>query len=351
MGNGATISIGGRTIGGGAPCLLIAEVAQAHDGSVGMAHAFLDAAADAGADAIKFQTHLAAAESTLDEPFRIEFSRQDDRRYNYWRRMEFTPEQWHGLAKHARARGMIFLSSPFSETAVDLLSDLGVPAWKVGSGEAISGALLASMEATGHPILLSTGMSSWQEIDCTVAGLEQRGVPHALFQCTSRYPTPLEEVGLNVLDMMRRRYGCPVGLSDHSGSIHPSLAALARGCDLLELHVTFDRRMFGPDASASLTFTEFRQVREARDAFQLLDMHPVNKDALAESMADMRATFGKSLAPVRVLKAGTVLEASMLVMKKPATGLQSSDLAKVIGRRLVSTVGPDHLLKWSDLEP
>lgn len=345
------LSIGDRTIGDGQPCLLIAEVAQAHDGSLGMAHAFLDAAADAGADAIKFQTHLAEAESTLDEPFRIAFSRQDNSRYAYWRRMEFTPEQWTGLAEHARQRGLLFLSSPFSEAAVRLLQDLGVPAWKVGSGEAISAALLETMVSTGLPILLSTGMSRWHEIDAAVAGLQQRAVPHALFQCTSRYPTPPEEVGLNVLAEMRKRYICPVGLSDHSGMIHPALAALARGCDLLELHVTFDRRMFGPDSRASLTFEEFSRIREARDAFLQMDRHPVDKDALAESMAAMRSTFGKSLAPVRVLEAGTVIDASMVAMKKPATGLQASDLSRILGRRLIRTVEPERLLQWSDLEP
>jgi N,N'-diacetyllegionaminate synthase len=351
MGSPGTLCIGDRVIGDSMPCLLIAEVAQAHDGSLGLAHAFLDAAADAGADAIKFQTHLAATESTLDEPFRIAFSPQDDSRFAYWRRMEFTPEQWAGLAEHARDRGLLFLSSPFSEAAVQLLYELGVPAWKVGSGEAISNALIGSMEATGRPILLSTGMSSWHEIDLAVEGLLQRGIPHALFQCTSRYPTPPEEVGLNVLAEMRQRYECPVGLSDHSGSIHPALVALARGCDLLELHVTFDRRMFGPDASSSLTFDEFQRIREARDAINLMDAHPVDKDAIAESMAAMRATFGKSLAPAFVLEEGTVLESSMLLMKKPATGLKATDLPRLVGRRLARKVQPDRLLQWSDLEP
>jgi N-acetylneuraminate synthase len=149
---------------------------------------------------------------------------------------------------------------------------------------------------------------------------------------------------------MRQRYQCPVGLSDHTGSIHPALAVLARGCDLLELHVTFDRRMFGPDVSASLTFDEFKFIREARDAFQFMDAHPVDKDVTAESMAVMRTTFGKSLAPARVLHAGTVLEAQMLVMKKPATGLKPADLPQLVGRRLARTVEPERLLQWSDLE-
>ena len=346
-----TINICDRNIGGGAACFLIAEVAQAHDGSLGMAHAFVDAAADAGADAIKFQTHLAASESTLDEPFRISFSRQDDCRFAYWKRMEFTPEQWAGLVEHSRQRGMLFLSSPFSTAAVELLSSLGVPAWKVGSGEMISNALLDIIANTGHPILLSTGMSPWIEIDAVVDQLTQRRVPYALFQCTSRYPTPLEEVGLNVLAEMRHRYSCPVGLSDHSGSIHPALAVLARGCDLLEVHVTFDRRMFGPDSTSSLTFDEFSIIRDARDAFLKMDRHPVDKDALADSMGPMRATFGKSLAPTRVLEAGTVLEPSMLTLKKPATGLQAADLDRVVGRRLIRIVKPERLLQWSDLEP
>lgn len=354
MSNSMTTSksflMGDRSVGGGAPCLLIAEVGQAHDGSLGMAHAFLDAAADAGADAIKFQTHIASEESTTDEPFRVQFSRQDEHRYAYWRRMEFTSEQWCGLADHARDRGLLFLSSPFSGAAVRLLSDMGVPAWKVGSGEAIGSDLLAMIMQTRLPVLLSTGMSSWKEIDTALAQLEDQSISYAVLQCTSRYPTPFSEVGLNILDEMQQRYSCPVGLSDHSGSVYPCLAALARGSSLLEIHVTFDRRMFGPDTSSSITFHELSQLREARDAFIEMDRHPVDKDVVADSMRTMRKMFGKSLAPCRVIEVGTVLAAEMLTMKKPASGLQQADLDKVIGRRLLRTVYPDQLLQWSDLE-
>lgn len=345
-----TITIGKRIVGASEPCFLIAEVAQAHDGSLGMAHSFLDAAADAGADAIKFQTHLAKAESTIEEPFRISFSRQDKTRYDYWSRIEFTADEWAGLVEHAKDRGILFLSSPFSAEAVSMLQDLGVPAWKVGSGEALESGIMESIIKAGGPILLSTGMSRWSEINARISDLEDRKIPHALLQCTSNYPTLLESVGLNVLTEMRKRYRCPVGLSDHSGSIFPALAALARGCDLLEVHVTFDRRMFGPDASSSLTFDEFRLIREARDAFNYIDQNPVDKDKTADSMETMRSNFGKSLAPIRVLEAGTVLEETMLVMKKPATGLQAADLKIILGRRLAHSVHPDRLLKWSDLE-
>src|SRR5215467_9214956 len=140
-------------------CCIVAEVAQAHDGSLGTAHAFIDACARAGADAIKFQTHIAAAESSPGEPWRIKFSRQDASRYDYWKRMEFTEEQWAGLALHAKERGLIFLSSPFSSEAMDLLDRLGMEAWKVGSGEIGNTPLIQRMAKTGKPVLLSSVMS------------------------------------------------------------------------------------------------------------------------------------------------------------------------------------------------
>src|SRR6476660_7357088 len=204
----ATISIGGRQVGGGSPCFLIAEVAQAHDGSLGAAHAYIDAAAEAGVDAVKFQTHIAQAESTLDEPFRVKFSQQDDTRYAYWKRMEFTPEQWAGLAQHAAEKNLVFLSSAFSVAAVELLKKLGLAAWKVGSGEVGTRDLLDAMLAAGGPILLSTGMSTYAAIGEAVPRLRGKEAKVALFQCTTRYPVALEEVGLNVIGELRQRFNC-----------------------------------------------------------------------------------------------------------------------------------------------
>ena len=344
------IKIGGRAVGDGAPALLIAEVGQAHDGSLGTAHAFIDASAAAGADAIKFQTHIAAAESTLDEEFRVKFSKQDATRYDYWHRMEFTPEQWAGLAEHAAEKELIFLSSAFSVAAVELLDKLGHPAWKIGSGEYKSMDLMAAMAATGGPILLSTGMSRWAEIADSAAGIRALGVDLALFQCTSRYPTPLDAVGLNVIDELRDAHGCPVGLSDHSGSPFPSLAALARGADMIEVHVTFDRGLFGPDVPASLTFDQFRQVADAREAFAQMDANPVDKDVIADELETMRGLFTKSLAPTRALGKGTVLAADMVTAKKPGTGIAATRLEEMLGRTLAHDVAADRLLRLEDLQ-
>ncbi len=346
----SAISIANRAVGGGAPALLIAEVGQAHDGSLGTAHAFIDAAAGAGADAIKFQTHIAAAESTLDEEFRVKFSKQDGTRYDYWHRMEFTAEQWSGLADHAREAGLIFLSSAFSVAAVELLDKLGHAAWKIGSGEYKSQDLMAAMAATGKPILLSTGMSRWAEIAHSAAGIRSLGADLGLFQCTSRYPTPLDRVGLNVIDKLRDEHDCPVGLSDHSGSPYPALAALARGADMIEVHVIFDKRMFGPDVPASLTFEEFRAVADGRDAFAEMDAHPVDKDREADDLETMRGLFTKSLAPTRALPKGTVLTTEMLTAKKPGSGIAATRLDEFVGRTLAADVVPDRLLRQEDVE-
>ncbi len=348
--SGTGFKIAGRHVGANSPALIIAEVAQAHDGSLGMAHAYIDAAADAGADAVKFQTHLAAEESTLDEPFRVQLSDQDRTRFDYWRRMEFSPEQWQALASHAKERGLIFLSSAFSLAAVNLLKEIGVPAWKIGSGEFGAKDLWQAMAATGLPILFSTGMASRAEIGQAVTLFRSSAVPYALLQCTSTYPSPLEEVGLNVIDELKAHYRCPVGLSDHSGSLFPGLTALARGADIVEVHVILHRDSFGPDVGSSLTFEELRMLCAMRDAVTTMDAHPVDKDLMAERLQPTRTIFGRSLAPASHLRAGTVLTEAMLVPKKPGGGIPPEALDQITGRRLARDVSPDHILRWSDIE-
>ena len=161
----------------GSRCWLIAEVAQAHDGSLGTAHAYVDAVAKAGADAVKFQTHIANAESTEREPWRVKFSLQDGSRRDYWKRMEFSEPQWFELLQHAKERGLEFLSSAFSLEAVDLLERIGVPAWKVGAGEISNLPMIERMARTGKPVLLSSGMSRWSEMDAAVETVRRCAAP------------------------------------------------------------------------------------------------------------------------------------------------------------------------------
>ncbi len=331
-------------------CIILAEVAQSHDGSLGMAHAYIDAIANAGADAVKFQTHIAAAESTPGEPWRVKFSQQDATRYDYWKRMEFTEEQWHGLKKHADERDLKFLSSPFSVEAVSLLTRLGVLAWKVASGEVSNTPMFERMIAAGLPILLSTGMSSLNEIDAAVERVKTRGLSLTVLQCTSAYPCPPEKVGLNLIPFFRERYGCAVGLSDHSGTIFPGLAAVTLGIEVLEIHVTLSREMFGPDVPASVTTAELRQLAEGIRFIERMKANPVDKDTVAAEMTPMRRMFTKSVVAKTDLPAGSVLRPEDLAVKKPGTGIAPHRLPELVGRRLNCDVKADQLLSEAMLE-
>jgi N,N'-diacetyllegionaminate synthase len=340
----------GRPPGGASGCIVVGEVAQAHDGSLGFAHAFIDAIAAAGADAVKFQTHIASAESTPAEPWRVRFSSQDETRYDYWKRMEFSESAWHGLKKHADEKKLWFLSSPFSAEAIELLERVGVAAWKVASGETSNLPFLERMTRDGRPILLSTGMSSTDEIDRAVEVVRSRRRALAVMQCTSAYPCPPEKVGLNLIPGFRERYGCAVGLSDHSGTIYPGLAAAAMGIDVLEVHVTLSREAFGPDVPASLTTTELAQLTEGIRFIERMRDSPVDKDASAAETEPLHRLFTKSVVARRDLPAGTVLTTEHLAAKKPGTGIPADKLDSVVGARLRRAVHADELLAEVDLE-
>jgi N-acetylneuraminate synthase len=331
------------------PCFVIGEVAQAHDGSLGTAHAYIDAIANAGADAVKFQTHIAAAESTAGEPWRVKFSRQDATRYDYWKRMEFNAEQWRGLAEHAQEHGLVFLSSAFSCEAVALLEGLGISAWKVGAGEITNLPLLERLARTGKPLLLSSGMSTWAELDAAVECARHFAAPVAVLQCTTAYPCPPEKLGLNVIAELRDRYHCPVGLSDHSGTIYAGLAAVTLGAQLLEVHVAFSRECFGPDVPASVTTAELRQLVAGVRFIETALAHPVEKEALAEELEPLRRAFGKSVVARRALAAGTTLKPDDLTVKKPGDGIPAARLPELFGRVLARPLQPDQRLSENDL--
>ena len=344
-----SFEIAGRPVGPGYPTYIVAEVGQAHDGSLGTAHAYIDAAAEAGADAIKFQTHIASAESTPGEPFRVKFSKQDATRYDYWQRMEFTVDQWRGLADHAREAKLCFLSSAFSPAAVELLRGLDHAAWKVGSGEVTNLPLIEMMAQTGRPVLLSSGMSTWQELDDAAGAAAAVGAPVATLQCTTSYPCPPDKIGLNVIGELRSRYGCPVGLSDHSGTIYPSLAATALGADLLEVHIVFSRGCFGPDTPASVTVAELKQLVEGARFIDAALASPIDKEAAARDLLELKRLFEKSIVLAEDRPAGHVLALDDLRTKKPGTGIPARRLREMVGRRLARAVSADALLAEEDL--
>jgi len=314
---------------------IIVEIGQAHEGSLGILHSYIDAIAATGANAIKFQTHIAKAESSAAEPFRINFSYEDKSRYDYWQRMSFSKEQWIGIKKHCDEKTIEFMSSPFSQAAVDLLEAVGVERYKIGSGEVTNFLMLEKIAKTGKPILLSSGMSSYAELDATVEFINIFGNDLSILQCTTSYPTPPERVGLNVITELKQRYpNHKIGLSEHTAKTATSIAAVALGAELLEFHAIFDRRMFGPDASSSLTIDEVTQlVADVRLVEKML-LHPVDKTDL-KPYQDLKQIFEKSLAVNKDLPKGHLITFDDLEAKKPARqGVTANDFRTVLGRTL-----------------
>ena len=346
-----TVQIGAHSVGDGHPTFIIAEVGQAHDGSLGMAHAYIDAVAKTGVQAVKFQTHIASEESTEADHWRVKFSYEDKTRLDYWRRMEFTPEQWKGLADHAAEKGLVFLSSPFSIKAVELLDSIGVPAWKLASGEIENLPMIDAISRTGKPVLLSTGMSSVEEIEEAQRYIAKgRDGQVAIFHCVSAYPTPPDSIGINAIPEFLDHFGCPVGLSDHSGTIYPALSAVTLGAHILELHITMSRDSFGPDTIASITVEEMTTLVEGVRFTETMRNNPVKKDDTAAGMAKMRGLFFKSVVARHAIPAGTVLSADDITVKKPGDGIPARHYQDLIGRKTRVVLEADAQLKLSDLE-
>lgn len=329
---------------------IIAEVSQTHDGSLGQAHAFIDAVAETGADAIKFQTHIAFEESTVDEPFRVKFSYEDKTRYDYWKRMEFTEEQWKELFNHAKEKGLDFLSSPFSRKALRMLDGIGVPAWKFGSGEVFNDFLLEEALLTGKPLIMSTGMSTYKDIDQQIKKIQKKGNDYMLMQCTTAYPCSPEEIGINILEELSERYDVPVGLSDHSASIFPSLAAITLGAKAIEVHVTMSKYMFGPDVSSSVTIEELKTIVEGARFINKMKNNPYDKNKLSDNLYELKSIFSKSIYISKDLNPSDVITKDDIMVKKPGTGIPPSRYKEVIGRKLTVEKRKNTILRWEDLK-
>lgn len=324
--------------------LTIAEIGQAHDGSLGLLHSYIDVVATTGVNAIKFQTHIAAAESSIHEPFRVKFSKQDATRFDYWKRMEFTLEEWKEIKQHCDNVGLEFMSSPFSNAAVDLLEKVGVKRYKVGSGEVNNFLLLEKISKTNKPVIISSGMSSSDELDAAVEFLKERHVDYSILQCTTSYPTKPEQYGLNVIQEFKNRYKVPIGFSDHSSSIEACIAATALGAEILEFHVVFNKNMFGPDAKSSLTIEEATELVKAINNISKSINNPINKNDNSE-FTELKSIFEKSLAINKELPKNHIITFDDLEAKKPkGFGLLASDYEKVIGMKLKKP-----MLKWDFL--
>jgi len=326
---------------------VIAEIGMNHDGSVGNACRLVDAAAEAGADVVKFQTHLADAETLRDAPPPPYF--QEESRYDYFRRTAFTLDQWKTLKAYAERRGVRFLSSVFSMEAVDLLEQVGTEAYKIPSGEVTNLPLLESVARTRKGVYLSSGMSTWIELDAAVQTVRRHHDRLTLLQCTSEYPCAYERVGLNVMRQMRDRYHLAVGLSDHTLTNYAAFAATALGATVIEKHLTLSRHMYGSDAKHSLEPAEFADLVRGIRAIEVILANPVDKNELSE-VKEMKAVFEKSLVARCDIPAGSLIREEMVCLKKPGTGISPSRYWDVVGRKATRFVSANALFQEADID-
>tara|TARA_B110000003_G_C16621018_1_gene523127 strand:- start:211 stop:1206 length:996 start_codon:yes stop_codon:yes gene_type:complete len=330
--------------------MIIAEIGQSHDGSLGTVHAYIDALADTGVDAIKFQTHIADAESSIHEPFRVKFSKQDSSRMEYWRRMEFSYDQWLDIKQHCEDLGFEFISSPFSNVAVDLLEKIGIKRYKIGSGEVNNFLMLEKIAKTGKPIMLSSGMSNYDELENAINFLKPYGNEISILQCTTAYPTIPQQWGLNVITELKNRFKCPIGFSDHSGNIYACLAAAALGADIFEFHVIFDKRQFGPDTQASITIDQAKSLVQGINDIRNSLKNKIDKN-YNEDLKDLKNIFEKSLSVNKDLKKGHVISFNDLEGKKPSNmGIPASHYNKVLGKQINKNLNKWDFLNYKDFE-
>jgi N,N'-diacetyllegionaminate synthase len=328
---------------------IVAEIGNSHEGSLGLAKCFIRAAAECGANAVKFQTHIFEAESLPDAPNPPYF--KEESREQYFQRTSFTLDQWRILKTFAEEEcGVDFFSSPFSEQAVELLEKVGVATYKVPSGEVSNIPLLIKIARTRKRVLLSSGMSTWSEMDCAVDALKNNGCSElVLLQCTSEYPCQPEHAGLNVLQEMKERYGLPVGFSDHTLGSGVSLAAVCLGACVVEKHFTLSKRMYGPDSQFSATPEEFQFLVESiRNVEKGLTVR-VDKDAEAATLAFMKVTFEKSIVAARDIPAGRVIGEEDLAYKKPGNGIRAGEFRDVLGRKANTGIRKNTRLGWEML--
>jgi len=339
-----------RLVGAGS-CLVIAEAGVNHNGDPALAHRLVDAAADAGADVVKFQTfdpaRLAAAGAPTAAYQRAAGEAAADQR-EMLARLALPPEAWAALQAHARDRGLVFLSSPFDEASADLLERLDVPAFKVGSGELTNTGFLAHLARKGRPLLVSTGMADMVEVaDALETIAAAGGPPVALFHCVSAYPARPVDANLRAIGTLRAAFGVPAGWSDHTPGTELPIAAVALGADLLEKHLTLDRTLPGPDHAASLEPGELAAMVAAVRAVEAARGSGEKVPVAAE--LEVASVARRSLHWAVDREAGAIVSATDVVALRPGTGIPPRELTSVIGRRLARRVATGHAVQRDDL--
>ncbi len=326
---------------------IIAEIGNTHEGSVGLAKQFIKAAADTGVDCVKFQTHIFEAESLDDAPNPPYF--KDETRKEYFERTSFTSNEHKKLKEYTNSLGCDFISSPFSIEALELLEDINVPFYKVASGEVSNIPLLEALGRTKKKVLLSSGMSNWEQVGLAIKTLQDYGCPEIiLLQCTSKYPCPPEYSGLNMMRTMSDKFNLSIGFSDHTSGNAISIAAVVLGAKIIEKHFTLDKNMVGWDHKVSADESDLSIIcEEGNKVYRSLGS---TYKVLAPEEIEKREKFRRSATTAKDLEKGHVLTKNDFVYKRPGTGIKPNEIKYIIGRKLNTDIKKDITLSLGDFE-
>jgi N-acetylneuraminate synthase/N,N'-diacetyllegionaminate synthase len=345
------IEIGNKLVGDEQPIFIVAEIGVNHNGDIRLAKKLIDAAKDAGADAVKFQafkTEKVVTKYAEKAKYQKETTGLSESQYDMIRRLELKDEEIRELYNYAKKNNIIFLSSAFDKESVDLLDNLGVPAFKVASGEITNFPLLRYIAEKKKPIILSTGMSTIGEIEEALEVIREKGVENiVLLHCVTSYPAKIEDVNLRVIEALRRRFKLPVGFSDHTLGITIPIAVAALGAVLVEKHFTLDRTLPGPDHRASLEPDELKDmVRAVRDVEKALGDR-VKKPTKDEER--IKKVVRRSIVAKMGIPKGTVITEDMLDFKRPGVGIEPKYLNEIIGKKAKKDIKPDGLITFDKL--
>ncbi len=346
------VDIGTHRIGPGNPCFIIAEAGVNHNGNRETAFQLIEAAAKAGADAVKFQTFIAEkviSPYTAKAQYQKHTTSEDESQLDMVKRLELSAKIHRDLKSHCQRQGILFMSTPFDEGSADLLQEMDVPVFKVPSGEITHLDFVRHIARKGKPLLVSTGMAYLGEVEAAVRAIEQTGNGNiVLLHCVSNYPADPSDTNLRAMALMSEAFGVPVGYSDHTLGIEVALAAVALGACVIEKHFTLDRTMPGPDHKASLEPNELAaMVQGIRIVERALGS---GRKQPAASEAGIASVARRSLVATKDIPAGTRLTEEMIAVKRPGTGLAPSFKPILVGRRAGKDILAGTLLSWEALE-
>lgn len=341
------IRIGNKIVGSDHPSFVIAEAGVNHNGSLKLAKELINAAKEAGADAVKFQTFKTENLVTkiAEKASYQKETTTENSQYEMIKKLELSEDDFRELAKYADKRGILFLSSPFDFESVDLLDEIGVPTFKLGSGEITNFPLLERVASKGKPVILSTGMATMGEIREAVKIFKDNKNDLILMHCVTSYPAKVEDINLKVIETLKSTFKLPVGFSDHTLGIEMPIAAVAMGSCVVEKHFTLDKTLNGPDHKASLEPTEFKNM--------VLAIRNVEKGMgngikeLTKEEKEIKKVARKSVVAKVNIPKETIIKRNMLTIKRPGTGIEPKYIKSLIGKKTISEIKKDEVLRWN----